>query len=256
VAALRDKTWAEDRVFDSDNTPLMDILAGAGAKPYITVYTDTDVRDRINGMDLYTLGRTIQLVLEIGVASAVQVEGTDGTVLNIPQTDQAMEAVIDFIEGQALNAIVTDPRSPWGEIFRRIVLPITRLSSVRGGAADKGTRWAARQVTLICSCIADPAPGTVIDTDHPVREFITLAQSQDQDHVGMAAAANLVESMLNDTAAPPWRQGQAWMGFTKKTMQGMGVAPLVEEDELDSPFKTFDHEIIPNAVYPKEEHLP
>lgn len=255
MGALRDRTWAEDRVFDSDNTPLMDILAGAGAKPYITVYTDTDVRDRINGMDLYTLGRTIQLVLEIGVASAVQVEGVGGTVLNIPQTDQAMEALIDFVEGQALNAIVTDPRSPWGEIFRQIVLPINRLSSLRGGEASKGTRWAARQVTLLCSCIADPAPGTVLFEDHPVRQFIALAQSSEQEGIGMGPAAALISAMLNDTAAPPWRQAQAWLGLTSKTMHGMGVAPLVEEDEGDSPLKTFDHEEVEIIPAQKEEYL-
>jgi hypothetical protein len=51
VAALRERTLAERRVFDSDNTPLADALAHEPeqAKPYITVYTDEDTRLGVAG---------------------------------------------------------------------------------------------------------------------------------------------------------------------------------------------------------------
>jgi hypothetical protein len=73
VAALRERTLAERRVFDSDNTPLADALAQEPeqAKPYITVYTDEDIRPGVSGRDIYAAERNLSLVLEIGAASAV-----------------------------------------------------------------------------------------------------------------------------------------------------------------------------------------
>ena len=74
VAALRGSTWADDRVFDSDNTPLSQALTlNAAAKPYIVVYTDSDSRVDQNGTDVYGMTRELNLVLEIGVASKVEV---------------------------------------------------------------------------------------------------------------------------------------------------------------------------------------
>lgn len=230
VAALRDRTWAESRVFDSDNTPLIDALQ-QDTKPYITVFTDADTRTDIDGKDIYTSMRRIALVLEIGLASATTVANGD-KILNIPQTDQAMEALIDFIETQALSAIIGDPFSKWGEIVRRMVNHIERIPSIRGGSSTQTTtRWAARQLTLICQTVADPAPGTVLPQHHPIRDFITLAKSTEQAGLHMAEAANLIEAMLNESPAPDWRQAQAWMGMTEAAIRATGIAPLLETDE-------------------------
>ena len=70
VAALRQKTWAEERVYDSNNAPLVDALTvGQDGKPYIVVFTDqdnmTDVTDGVYGSV-----RQLDLTIEMGVACA------------------------------------------------------------------------------------------------------------------------------------------------------------------------------------------
>jgi hypothetical protein len=74
VAALRDKSWAESRVYDSDMTPLTEAVSGTATTPYIVVYTDTDDIPAIRGAGEIYDGdsRQLQIVLEIGVASAIK----------------------------------------------------------------------------------------------------------------------------------------------------------------------------------------
>jgi hypothetical protein len=232
VAALRERTWAEDRVFDSDNTPLADALVTVPGttKPYITVYTDEDTRTEIAGRDIYGATRNLTLVLEIGVASAVRVEGTDQVEIELPATDAGMELSVDMVETQALAALIGDPRSAWGELLRRIVVAIQRAPSQRGGSAEKGTRWAARQVVLVCDVIADPAPGTVLPEDHAVRTFITMAKTAPPE-LRLAGAGEIIENILNATATSSWEQAQAWLGLTEKAVRGIGVAPPLDVEE-------------------------
>jgi hypothetical protein len=235
VAAVRNNTWAEGRCYDSDNTPLLDAILNE-AKPYVTIFTDEDLITDMYGRDLYTANHRLSLVFEFGVASATQVENK-GAALNIPQTDQAMEALIDILEGQIIAAVVTDPNSPFGEILRQMINSFMRVPSIRGGSQEKGTRWAARQLTLVCDTISSPAPGVKLDSYHPISQFIALARSTEYLSLGMKEAADLIEKVLNETAAPDWRQAQAWLGLTNAGIQGTGIAPLPQGDETGHEFK-------------------
>jgi hypothetical protein len=116
VAALRGNTWADDRVFDSDNTPLAQVLTTGTAKPYIVVYTDADNRLEFSGMELYGTRRELNLVLEIGVASKVEGE-TGGTQIQTPRTDEGMELALDMVENQALAALFCNPHNDWTELL-------------------------------------------------------------------------------------------------------------------------------------------
>lgn len=234
VAACRDRTWAEDRVYDSDNTPLFDALSKE-AKPYITVFTDSDMTQEISGRDLYTGDHRMSLVFEFGIASAADVKkdpnnDDDEDRLSIPQTDQALEAMVDILEGQIIWAVVSDPDSPFGELMRRMINKIVRASAMRGGSEDRQTRWAARQLTLVCDTIASPAPGVVLFADSPIKQFINLVRSSEHADLGMKEAGDLVEKVLTTTAAPDWKQGQAWLGLTSKGIHGTGITPMPEGD--------------------------
>lgn len=242
VSALRDRTWAENRVFDSDNTPLIDALS-AETKPYITVFTDMDNRIEMEGMDSYSTQRNLSLVMEMGLASAVVVDNGVKTI-NIPQTDQAMEALIDMLEHQAIGALVGDPYSKWGEIVKSIVTRIYRIPSRRGGSSAKGTRWAARQVTLVCQTMGDPVPGQVLTAAHPITKFLALARLSGQAGMNMAEAANLIEMALNTTTVPDWRLAQAWLGLTERGVRSLGIAPMPETDqEPPIPFDNEDSDV-------------
>jgi hypothetical protein len=229
VAALRERTLAEGRVFDSDNTPLADALIREPeeAKPYITVYTDEDARPAISGRDIYAADRNLSLVLEIGAASAVVTE-KDGVILQIPATDAGLELSVDIVESQALAALVGDPQSRWGELFRRIVLRIERVQGQRGGSAERGSRWAARQIILICDVIADAPPSA--PQAAVVRDFLAAARAA-PPQLGLAGAAEIIERALDPTVALTWRQAQGWLGLTEQGVRATGIAPPLGVEE-------------------------
>jgi hypothetical protein len=235
VAALMNQTWAEDRVYDSDNTPLAQALQGE-TKPYIVVYTDEDVRANV-GKEFYNADRTLTLVIEMGVATAIDTE-QGGVRIQIPATDESFEFAIDMIESQVLGIIWGSTSSQWAEILRRIVMAFGNAPSRRGGSATAGTRWAARQLTLPCSVLNDQPPGVPVPEGHPIRDFIVLAQQEDK----MSTTATLLAAMLDSFEAPDWRQAQAWLGLTEEGVRALGIAPVVLGDEIPPPLT--DVEII------------
>lgn len=250
VAALRERTWAENRVFDSDNTPLVDALnVGDVAKPYIVVFTDSDSKQDIEGADIYSATRRLELVLEIGVASIVRAENGDA-VLEFPATDAAMEMVVDMVQSQALAAVLGDAQSEWGEIVRDLMFgKIERIASMRGGSSERRGRWAARQVLITTDVVADMPAGTTWPTNHPVLRFIAKAKA---DNVpGIVDAATLIEDMISSDAYPSWQQAQQWLGLTKRGIRGIGIAPLTDIGTGSTPYAIETGE--PVTVSPDEE---
>jgi hypothetical protein len=224
VAALRGQTWADDRVFDSDNTPLSQALTlNEAAKPYIVVYTDTDNRIEENGTDLYARKRELALVLEIGVAS--KVEGATGEMaLKIPLTDEGMELALDMVEDQAMQALFGNPQSDWTELLKNFVMNVTRVTGQRGASTDRDRRWAARQVTFTCDVISDLPIGVPVPASHPISQFIGVAAANPEanmEHIGEICAA-----LVSRQGAPQWERVQAWLGVRRLGLRAIGLAPL------------------------------
>lgn len=226
-AALLNKTWAEDRIFDSSNTPLSDMLE-QDAAPYIALYTDEDNIPEVTGKDIYLAPRNLSLTLEIGVAKPVIIAGSSPQI-EIPQTDEGLEFTVDIVQTQAIAALIGDSKNEWAELLRKIMLRIIRVPSMRGGSAQAGTRFAARHVVFVCDTIADSPPGVVPDENHPLRQFIAMAKATP----AMAGAGVLLENLINETAKPDWRQVQEWLTLTKEGIRGIGLAPIIEEEEQD-----------------------
>jgi hypothetical protein len=221
VAALRDRTWAADRVLDSDMTALADAVFGGPPQPYIVVYTDSDDRPRNVGAELYDGDlRMLNIVLEIGVANAIK--GTAGNlVIQFAATDQAMELACDVVETQATAALWGDPYSQWGELLKKMCYRIIRVPSRRGGQASGGIRFAARRVTYVVNTIYDIAPGVVLDDTHPLKQFIALAKGN--PIFGVNDIGSILESVLSTTANPDWRVAQAYMGMQKEAIKNLHV---------------------------------
>jgi hypothetical protein len=224
VAALRGETWADERVFDSDNTPLSQALtAGGGAKPYIVVYTDADNRSNIDGTDLIGVDRELALVLEIGVAS--KIEGATGeATIKTPLTDEGMEIALDMVENQVIN-VFTDPQNPWGEILRHLVMRVLRITGQRGASAERDRRWAARQLSIVCDVIADLPTGAPVPAGHPIREFIRVSKT----NPGMEHAGEICVALTSQEIAPKWEQVQAALGARRHALRGIGLAPLASD---------------------------
>jgi hypothetical protein len=239
VAALRDRTWAETRVYNSDNTPLEEAVAQAEA-PYIVVYTDDDARHDVEGLDLTGSNRFIALTIAFGVAGPVQaVEG--GSTIAFPQTDAGYEMVLDMVERQIINALVHDPSSTWGALWKDLATNFgAEVRSRRGGSSEGGVRWAARELSLQVATIADRPPGVPYADDHPVKRFITAARGAPDDS-GLGPAANIIEAAINpDLPAPAWRQAQAWLGLTDTAVRGLGLAPPYDTPDAEVPIASLD----------------
>jgi hypothetical protein len=224
VAALRGQTWADKRVFDSDNTPLSQaLMLNDAAKPYIVVYTDADNRNEQNGTDIYGMRRELNLVLEIGVAS--KVEGITGTSeLKIPLTDEGMELALDMVEDQALSALFGDPQNPWAELLKGFVLRIERLTGQRGASGDRDRRWAARQLSIVCDVISDLPPGEPIPEDHPIMQFVEVSHRHPE--ADMEHAAEICTALASRDVRPDWERVQAWFGVRRLGLRAAGLAPL------------------------------
>lgn len=224
VAALRGQTWADKRVYDSDNTPLSQALTlNAEAKPYIVVYTDADNRSEQNGTDIYGMRREMNLMLEIGVAS--KVEGKTGAAeIKIPLTDEGMELAIDMVEEQALAALFGDPQNDWAELLKGFILRVERLTGQRGASSDRDHRWAARQVGIICDVVSDLPPGEEFADDHPVRQFIVTSEKHPE--ANMEHAAEICKALVSREAAPEWERVQAALGVRRRGLRAIGLAPL------------------------------
>lgn len=237
VAALKDRTWCGQRVFDSDMTALAEAVYGTSPLPYCVVYTDNDDRPRVYGTELYEGDdRMLNVVLEIGVANAVQ--GTqNGYNLHFAATDQGMELAVDMVETQCTAALWGDPKSQWGEILKRLCWRITRVPSRRGGQAQGGVRFAARRITYVCNTLYDIPPGYVPPAGHPILDFISLAAGNPV--FGITDVGTILQNMLSTTEAPDWRVAQAYLGVTTKTAKALqlpGVPvpdPHVEQPPLD-----------------------
>jgi hypothetical protein len=227
VAALRGHTWAGDRVFDSDNTPLQQALKlNDAAKPYIVVYTDSDNRPAPVAHDVYVSRRELAIVLEIGVAS--KVTGDTGTErLNIPLTDEGMEIALDMVEEQAIAALFGDPQSDWTELLKHFVLTVDRVSGQRGASADRDHRWAARQLSFVCDIVSDLPIGVPIPFDHPIRRFVDVAKAHPEAQ--MEHAAEICRALASRGAAPEWEQVQALLGVRRYGLRAIGLAPLAAE---------------------------
>lgn len=237
VAALKDRTWCEDRVYDSDMTALSDAVMGGPPKPYVCVYTDTDDRPRVTGAELYEgENRLLNLVLEIGVANAIEGKSGD-VVLQFAATDRGMELAVDMVETQCIAALFGDPQSQWGEILKRLCYRVLRVPSRRGGQARGGIRFAARRLTFVVNTLYDIPPGTTLPDGHPLMDFIVAARGNPS--FGITDVGQILYDMMSNTNAPDWKVAQALLGMTQDSAAAVMVPgvplpyPEIEKEPLD-----------------------
>jgi hypothetical protein len=246
VGALRDRTWCQGRVWDSDITPLAEAIYGQKdahgnpvAQPYCVCYTDADDIGPVTGLgELYSGdNRSLSLVLEIGVASAIR--DPSGVIkIQFSATDVGMEWACDVISAQAIAALVGDPHSPWGDLLKRLIVKIRRMPTRRGGMAQSGVRFAARKITLVLEPMWDIVPGRVLQPGHPVLDFIALATAN--PGISQVDVAGIVQSMLPGTQAPDWRIAQGLLGISTQSVRILQPDVPLPYDEIPLERPPFD----------------
>lgn len=165
VAALRGRTLAGDAVHDSA-IQTVDVLAAGARHPFVVVYTD-DGEAQPSQADPASGQASFSLIIEFAVAALRRPEEGGDPELLIPPADAALEVDLDRMERQILVAL-RDPANAWGVLWRRFVTEITVRRSRRGASAERGLRFAARQIEMQVRSLAEPpfgAPAAGVWTD-------------------------------------------------------------------------------------------
>lgn len=220
--ALVSQTFAEARVYDSAIAPLDGVIAEE-RRPFIVVCSDQE-RAKITGRDVPGPEREIDLVLELALASFVP--GEAGVEVLIPHTDEGLEVALDLMVRQSLRAVLSG-ESVWSRVILALVPRILKLETQRGAGADKGVRFAARQVRLVCDPIADPPFGQPVPSGSPWSLWLAAAEADS----ATVPLRMLVTDAITGAPLPKWETVRSELGLTREAARGIGIGPVDNLDE-------------------------
>jgi hypothetical protein len=227
VKALRGRTWAGERVFDSPSAPA-DLRMETERATFISVYTDdTDVV--MDGQSLSGGDASVYLLLEVAVADTTQdTPGEQSPVhVALAQTDEGLEATIGFLAAQTAQALL-EANNPWAELWRTLTTPGRESCTVRRGgpgqAATPSVRFASRILRYKLKVLSDPVWG------EPVQGFWAafLAACELDDEMKPIGA--LVRAHIERPGAPipGWELEQSKGMWTVPGVIALGIAPLAQ----------------------------
>lgn len=238
VKALRGRTWAGNRVFDSPAKPA-DLTIEQERAAFIGVYTDEADHD-LDGQSFFNPDATVYLLIECATADRITIPGQpDGstpttppagnTTITLSQTDQALELVIGCLARQVVQALMATDNE-WAELWRLYTaIGRSRVEVRRGGpgqdAAQSAIRYASRIMRMAVKVIADPTYGEGIP-DGFWRRFFEIAEADTQDLAFLVpilkAHFDTVPGLLS------WRVEQARGTYTQWGTHSLGITPVEE----------------------------
>jgi hypothetical protein len=227
--ALRDKTLAGARVFDSAVDPIDQTIAEQRL-PLLVLTTDEHALE-ISGRDLGSGTHRCDLVIELAIASRVEVPAEDGQggqiTIAIPHTDEGMELTLDIMEHQVVSALTRDD-TPWARVWMTLVPRVHQRLSRRGASSENGVRFAARQLVLTCDLIDAPVGGAPLPHSGVWAEVLSMMEADP----AMAGLARLIRAEIEGTLVPEWRRAAHALGVPLEVSDGLGLgagdAPLVD----------------------------
>ncbi len=223
VKAITGRTLAGPRVADSAIEPI-DVAVGEVRLPLVTVTTDDDTIDT-HGRDAWSGRRDLDLVIEMAVATEVKDGG-----FTIPQTDAGFEWTLDIMEHQIERALF-DEGTPWGAVFMMLVPRIHKRVSRRGASAERGVRFAARQLVLTVDVIATPEQGAEVDPGTGYGRLLAL-MAEDPELVKFG---ELLRGLIEQPQRPGWKRAAEAAGLTRESAEAIGIAPLDPTEQGEPP---------------------
>lgn len=218
VKALRGATYAGARVYDSAMDPI-DVAITEDRSPVVIVYTDED-EHHIDGKDIMGATRRLELVIETAVASRVEIDGEPAVV--IPHTDAGMEAVLGFMGRQVMRALLAGP-APWSELWRQAVTKIERMTVRRGASAEKGIRFAARQMVVTCDTLAEPYFGAHVEAGGFWARLLAAMEADTE----MQELARVLRSEIEAPNLTAQVAAAAALGITLDVAGGLGLGGVI-----------------------------
>lgn len=235
VQALKGVTLAEDRVHDSELTPI-DKLAADQPKPSTAVYID-ESREAVEGHDWLDADREVDLVLASVAATRATIRSGDGPedIATVPKTDGGLELTLDLLDRQNRQVLLSGDETGWAGIWRRLVFRLVSIETQRGGN-DEGTRFAARETVITIKTLSEPQFGA--EPEGVWLDFIALCRAT----LGLENMGDMIETAITSpTGLEPWQIDQARLGVTRDDMRGLGLAPPLPITTPDAePVETID----------------
>mgnify|MGYP001029004588 CR=1 FL=1 len=220
--ALLDRTLAGPRVFDSAVDPIDQTIADK-RQPLLVLTTDEHELE-VTGRDLGSGNHRCELVIEIAIASRVEVPATDESggqiTIAIPHTDEGMELTLDIMEHQVLRALNRDD-NPWSRVWMKLVPRITRSLSRRGASAENGVRFAARQLVLSCDLVDTPVSGGSVAPNSAWGELLALMAADP----ALAGIASLLRAEIEGELLDEWRRAAEALGVPLEVADQIGIGP-------------------------------
>lgn len=225
ACALRDRTLAGPRVFDSAVDPIDQAIAEQ-RQPLIVLTTDEHALDA-TGRDLGSGNHQCDLVIEVAIAARVEVPASDGQggqiTIAIPHTDEGMELTLDLMEHQVVAALTRDDNA-WSRIWMTLVPRVQRRLSRRGASAENGVRFAARQLVLTCDLVDTPPIGTQIEAGTAWGDALAAMEADP----ALAPIAAMIRAEIEGEAVPDWGQAAQMLGIPLEVVDQLGVKPTLD----------------------------
>ena len=223
--ALRDRTLAGARVFDSAVDPIDQTIA-ENRQPLLVLTTDEHEAD-ITGRDLAGDAQRCDLIIELAIAARVEVPARNGQggqiTIAIPHTDEGMELTLDMMEHQVTRALTRDDNA-WARAWMKLVPRVTRRLSRRGASSENGVRFAARQLVLTCDLVDTPAAGTDIPHGTSWGEVLALMEA-DQT---LAPIAAMLREQIEGESLTDWARMAQMLGVPLEVVDQLGVLPTLD----------------------------
>jgi hypothetical protein len=230
--ALRDRTLAGARVFDSAVDPIDQTIAET-RQPLLVLTTDEHALD-VTGRDLGSGAHRCDLVIEIAIASRVEVPASDGDggqiTIAIPHTDEGMELTLDIMEHQVTRALTRDDTA-WSRAWMKLVPRVTQRLSRRGASSENGIRFAARQLVLTCDLVDTPVTGGTIAPNSAWGDVLVLMEA---DPI-LANIASLLRAEMDGTSLADWRRAAQTLGVPLEVADQIGIGPVADLDADPQP---------------------
>jgi hypothetical protein len=233
--ALAGRTLAGARVYDSAVDPIDQAIADQ-RQPLIVLTTDEHELE-VTGRDLTSGTHRCELVIEVAIASRVEIPASDGDggqiTIAIPHTDEGMELTLDILEHQVVRALNRDD-NPWSRVWMMLVPRITRSLSRRGASAENGVRFAARQLVLSCDLIDTPIAGADVAPGTAWGQLLGLMEADP----ALAGIASVLIAEIEGDLVAEWRRAAEALGVPLEVADQIGIGPTTGPDDDPAPLSS------------------
>jgi hypothetical protein len=204
TAALRGKTSAEERVFDS-RIGRIDGLKPEERKIAIAVYTEDDEGEALSSQNGGPPFRpVIELVFELSMVEAFFDEAEQITDIRCPATDAELEALLDFCEAEISVLLFENVVEPLSVLFRKSFRRVHHRSSMRFRDDKAAERMAYRYVIYKIEVSDDPVlesyDSTITGLDRLPRTFRAIAKAW-PDGLPEKSVASAIANRLGEPEA-------------------------------------------------------